>query len=92
MINRTLGTMEEEGADLILQIPHAIFVGELLVGSPGLGQDATLKTTHVEEEVWVVFGVDGDKGVLPLDGGDGTRQSVLDVPEHSSAGEKTETT
>ena len=44
-------------AHLILQIPDAIFVSELLVRGPSLGEDATLETTHVEEKVWVVFGV-----------------------------------
>ena len=72
-------------AHLILQVPHSVFVSELFIRGSCLGQNAALKATHVEEEVGVVLGVDGDKGVLPLDGGDGARQAVLDVPEHSSA-------
>lgn len=43
---------------LILQIPDAIFVCELLVAGAALGQDATLKATHVEKQVRVVFAVD----------------------------------
>ena len=57
-------------------------MSELLVRGPGLGEDATFEATHVEEKVWVVFGIHRDKGVLPLDGGDGTRETVFDVPEH----------
>lgn len=53
--------------------------------STHLGEDAALKATHVEQQVGVVLGVDTDKAVLPLDGGGGARQPVLDVPEHSSA-------
>ena len=70
---------------LILKVPHAIFVCKLLKGSPDLGQDTTLKATHVEQEVWVVFTIDGDKRPLPLNCGDGTRETVFDIPEDSSA-------
>ena len=59
-------------------------MSEFLVRGPSLGEDAALKATHVEEEVGVVFGVDRDKGVLPLYGGDGPRQPVFDIPEHRS--------
>ena len=58
---------------------------ELVVCRSTLGQYATLKATHVEEEVGVVLAVHRHKGILPQDGGDGTRQSVLDVPEDSPA-------
>lgn len=52
---------------LVLQIPHAVLVGELLVAGAALWQNAALKATHVEEQVGVVFAVDGHKAVLPLD-------------------------
>ena len=54
---------------LILQVPHAILVGELLVGGAHLRQDAALKATHVEQQVGVVLAVHGHKAVLPLDSG-----------------------
>ena len=72
-------------AHLVLEVPHSVFVGELLVGGAGLGEDAALEAAHVEEQVRVVLGVDGDEGVIPLHGGDGARQPVLDVPEHGPA-------
>ena len=40
---------------------------------------------RVEQQVGVVLGIDADEGILPLDGGDGTGQSVLDVPENGTA-------
>lgn len=55
---------------LVLQIPHAVLVGELLVTGAALWQNAALKATHVEEQVGVVFAVDGHKAVLPLDRSD----------------------
>jgi len=70
---------------LVLQVPDAVLVHELLVDGAALGQEAALEAGHVEEEVGVVFGVDGGEGVLPLDGGDGARQAVLDVPEDGTA-------
>lgn len=74
---------------LVLQIPHAVLVGELLVAGAALRQNAALKATHVEEQVGVVFAVDGHKAVLPLDRGDRSGQAVLDVPENgSSTGEE----
>lgn len=67
--------------DLILQIPHSVLVGEFLMGCANLGQDTALKTTHVEEQVGVVFAVHRHKAVLPLHGRDGSRQTVLHLPE-----------
>ena len=61
-------------------------MSELLVRGSCLGKDAAFKATHVEKEVGIVLGIDGDKRVLPLHSGDGPRQPVLDVPEHCSVG------
>ena len=47
-------------------------MSEFLVGSSGLGQDATLEATHVEQQVGVVLAVDGHEAALPLDSCDGT--------------------
>ena len=68
---------------LVLQVPDAVLVRELLVRCAALRQDAALEPTHVEEEVRVVFGVDGDETSFPHDGRDGAREAVLDVPEDS---------
>ena len=53
---------------LILQIPHAVAMSELLVGGPALGQYPALESRHGEEQVGVVLGVDRDEARLPLDG------------------------
>ena len=34
---------------LVLQVPHAVLVRELLVRRAALGQDATLEAAHVEQ-------------------------------------------
>ena len=70
---------------LVLQVPHAVLVHELLVHGAALGQQAALEAGHVEEEIGVVLGVDGGERGLPLHGGDGARQPVLDVPEDGAA-------
>lgn len=57
---------------LVLQVPHTVLVSELLVAGAALWQDTALKSTHVEEQVGVVFAVDGNKAVLPLHRGDGS--------------------
>lgn len=69
---------------LILQIPNTIFVRKLLITSAAFREDATLKATHVEEQVGVVLAVHGHKAVLPLNCGHRTREAILDVPEHST--------
>lgn len=43
---------------LILQVPHTVFVSKLLIAGAAFWQYAALKTTHVEEQVGVVFAVD----------------------------------
>ena len=70
--------------DLILQVPDAVLVCELLVHHSALGQDAHFKPAHVEEEVGIVLAVHGHKARLPLDGRDGTGKTVLDLPENST--------
>ena len=77
---------------LVLQVPHTVLVGELLVGRADLWKNPALKATHVEEQVGVVFGVDRHEAVLPLDSGDRAGQTILDVPEYSTATENKEET
>jgi hypothetical protein len=50
-------------------------------------QNTAFKSTHVEEKIGIVFGVNAYKAVLPLDCGCGPGESVLDVPEHCSSTE-----
>lgn len=72
-------------AHLILQVPDPVLVGELLVAGAALGQDAALEAAHVEQQVGVVLAVHGHEAVLPLHRGHRAGQTVLDVPEHSTA-------
>lgn len=71
----------------MLEVPEA--TGEVDigggVGGPASGKDTALEARHGEEEVGVVLGVHRDEGALPVDGGDGARQAVLDVPEDGPA-------
>lgn len=46
-------------------------------------EDTNLESAHVEEQVGVVPWVHADERVIPLHSRDGTRQSILDVPEGS---------
>lgn len=62
-------------------------MGELLIAGAAFGQNATLKTTHVEQQIGVILAVNRHEAVLPLHCGDGSRQAVLDIPEHSTATE-----
>ena len=74
--------------NLILQVPDAILVSELLVHHPTFGQDADLKPTHVEQQIRVVLAVHRNKASLPLDSGDGPGKAVLDLPENSTSSVK----
>jgi hypothetical protein len=46
---------------------------------------AYLEAGHGEQEVWVVLGVDGDEGVVPVKGGEGAGQPVLHIPKDGAA-------
>ena len=70
---------------LILQVPDAVLVGKLIAGGAALWQDAALKAAHVEQQVRVVLAVNWDKTLLPQEGCDGTRETILHVPEHSTS-------
>mmetsp|Transcript_51851 Transcript_51851/g.121766 ORF Transcript_51851/g.121766 Transcript_51851/m.121766 type:complete len:1251 (+) Transcript_51851:175-3927(+) len=70
---------------LVLEVPDAVAVREVLVEHAALGQDAHLKPAHVEEQVGVILGVDRHEAVLPLHRRHRPRQLVLDVPEHRAA-------
>ncbi len=67
-----------------MQVPDTVYMSKLLESGPDLGQNTTLKATHIEQEVGVVLAVHGHKAALPLDGCDGARETILDIPEHSS--------
>ena len=47
-----------------------------------LGQQTTFETTHIKQQVRVVFAVRRYEAVFPLECGHRPRYSVLDVPEY----------
>lgn len=63
-------------------------MSEFLIACTALGQNSALKTTHVEEQVGVVFTVHRHKAVLPLYSSDRTGKTVFNVPKHSTAPRK----
>jgi hypothetical protein len=71
--------------DFVLQLPHSFPLGELFLESSDLGQQSHLETRHREEQVRIVFRVDRNVGILPVNGGDTSRQSVLYLPEDTSS-------
>ena len=70
---------------LVLEIPDAVLVLELLVEHAHLGQDAHLEAAHGEEQIGVVAAVDRRERVLPLERRDRARQRVLELPEDGAA-------
>jgi len=71
---------------LVLQIPHSVLGGhELFVQGSDLGQDSDFEASHAEQKIRVVLAVNRHETAFPLDSGDASRQSVLDVPEHGSS-------
>ena len=59
-------------------------MSEFFIEHTTLGQYADLEPTHVEEQVGVILAVDRHKAILPLNGSDGTRKTILDLPEYST--------
>lgn len=70
---------------LVLEVPHAVLLGELLVERAALGQDADFEAAHGEQQVGVVLAVDREERVVPLDRGERPQEPVLDVPEDGAA-------
>ena len=52
---------------------------------PAFGQNPALKSAHAEQKIGVVLAINRDKCSVPLNGGHGSWQSILDVPKHSSS-------
>ena len=42
---------------LVLELPDTVLLREFLLSSPAFGQNSDFEATHVEEHIWVVFGV-----------------------------------
>ena len=51
---------------------------ELLIGGPAFWQNPALETAHVEQQIWVVLGVDRHERVLPFDRSHRAGQAVLE--------------
>ena len=66
---------------LVLEVPHAVPLREVLGGHARLGHDPHLEPAHVEQKVGVVPGIHRDEPVVPLQGGEAARKPVLDVPK-----------
>lgn len=69
---------------LVLEVPDAVAVSELVVRRATLRQNAALKAAHVEEQVWIVLAIHRHKAVLPQRRRHRPRQTILYVPEHRS--------
>ena len=66
---------------IVLKLPHTLALRELFLERADLGQDSNLEAAHVEEDVGIVLGVDGCKGVVPNKRCHAAGQSVLHLPE-----------
>ena len=64
-------------ANLILQIPHAVAMRELVVTHTALGQNATLKAAHVEQQIRIVLAVHRHEAVRPFDRRHRPGQTIL---------------
>ena len=65
LCNRNLLRHLLRTSHLVLQVPDAVAVSKLIMCRATLWQNATLKATHVEEQVGIVLAVDRHKAVLP---------------------------
>ena len=54
---------------------------ELLVDVSNLGKNTNFEAAHREEKLRVVLRVNRDESIIPLDGSERSRKTVLDVPE-----------
>ena len=77
---------------LCIEIGHSIKkvlcnipVCKFFMSSSALGQNPALKSAHAEQKIGVVLAINRDKSSVPLDGGHGSWQSILDVPKDSSS-------
>ena len=55
---------------------------KLIVCIADLGQDAHFELAHREEQLRIVFAVDADHGIVPLNRSKRSRDAILDVPVH----------
>lgn len=85
MINSDEGMSCDLLGDLILQFPDTLSLCELFFEGSDFRQQSDFKACHGEEQVGVILWVDGDVGILPVNGGDASRQSIFDLPEDTSA-------
>lgn len=58
---------------------------ELLKSGSTLGQYPALKTTHVKQQVRVIFTVHRHKAILPHESTNRTWQTILDIPEYCTS-------
>lgn len=75
----------DEIPHLVLQVPDAVAMSRLLVGGATLGKNSTLEAGHVEQQVRVILAVGGNEASFPLNGCHRPRQTILYVPEYSTA-------
>lgn len=73
---------------LILQVPNTISMCKFIMCSTDFGQNSTLKSTHIEQQVGIVFAVNWHKTVLPQCSCHRPWQSVFDVPKYGTSTEK----
>lgn len=70
---------------LILQLPDSLLGRKLLLQQPYLRQDPHFKAAHREQQIRIISTINRDKGLLPVDSRNATRQPILDLPEHAAA-------
>lgn len=72
-------------ASFMLQIPNSISMRKLLMLRSAFGQNSALKPAHVKQQIRVVFRVNADKTIFPLNCGDRAGETILDVPKHCTS-------
>jgi len=55
----------QKNSHFILQVPYTIAVSEFFTRHPDLWQQSALESTHIEQQVWIIFTVNRHKTVFP---------------------------
>ena len=64
-----------------MKFPNTVLLTKLLKGRAALREDSDLETTHVIEQIRIVFTVNRNEGVLPIKSGQTARQMIFDLPK-----------
>ena len=85
MVNSDKGMCSDLLSILILKFPYSFSLSKFFFKSSDLRKQPDLKTSHGKEQIGIIFRINRDISIFPMNSGDASGQPIFNLPKNTSS-------